>query len=134
MKAVIRAETLVGHESFVVMFDDDIIVDEVPLTKQLMNNCYRQVENHTFCQLVFQTFCQIRFGTFSLIKHTLSMFHSITEYFGWFLATISDVESHCIYHFNQDKMERELTQNMPILFLFNRFLRASKDHLEFQSS
>ena len=39
MKVVIQAEALVGHESFVVMFGDDIIVDEAPLTKQLMNNC-----------------------------------------------------------------------------------------------
>lgn len=36
--AVIQAKTFVGNEPFVVMLGDDIMVDEVPLTKQLMNN------------------------------------------------------------------------------------------------
>lgn len=36
--AVLQAKTFVGNEPFVVMLGDDIMVDEVPLTKQLMNN------------------------------------------------------------------------------------------------
>ncbi|MFV8765455.1 UTP--glucose-1-phosphate uridylyltransferase GalU [Aerococcus urinaeequi] len=36
--AVLQAKTFVGDEPFVVMLGDDIMVDEVPLTKQLMNN------------------------------------------------------------------------------------------------
>src|SRR5699024_5531694 len=36
--AVLQAKTFVGNEPFVVMLGDDIMVDEIPLTKQLMNN------------------------------------------------------------------------------------------------
>ncbi|MFL2143635.1 UTP--glucose-1-phosphate uridylyltransferase GalU [Ruoffia sp. FAM 20857] len=36
--AVYQARSFVGNEPFVVMLGDDIMVDEVPLTKQLMNN------------------------------------------------------------------------------------------------
>src|SRR5699024_5927850 len=36
--AVLQAKTFAGNEPFVVMLGDDIMVDEVPLTKQLMNN------------------------------------------------------------------------------------------------
>lgn len=34
--AVLQAKTFVGNEPFVVMLGDDIMVDEVPLTKQLL--------------------------------------------------------------------------------------------------
>lgn len=36
--AVLQAKSFVGNEPFVVMLGDDIMVDEVPLTKQLMND------------------------------------------------------------------------------------------------
>lgn len=36
--AVLQAKTFVGDEPFVVMLGDDLMVDEVPLTKQLMND------------------------------------------------------------------------------------------------
>ncbi|WP_414841217.1 UTP--glucose-1-phosphate uridylyltransferase GalU [Enterococcus saccharolyticus] len=36
--AVLQAKAFVGDEPFVVMLGDDIMVDEVPLTKQLMND------------------------------------------------------------------------------------------------
>lgn len=36
--AVLQTKTFVGKEAFVVMLGDDIMNDEVPLTKQLMNN------------------------------------------------------------------------------------------------
>lgn len=36
--AVLQAKTFVGDEPFVVLLGDDLMVDEVPLTKQLMND------------------------------------------------------------------------------------------------
>lgn len=36
--AVLQAKAFVGDEPFVVMLGDDIMVDEIPLTKQLMND------------------------------------------------------------------------------------------------
>lgn len=36
--AVLQAKSFVGNEPFVVMLGDDIMVDEIPLTKQLMND------------------------------------------------------------------------------------------------
>lgn len=36
--AVLQAKAFVGNEPFVVMLGDDIMVDEIPLTKQLMND------------------------------------------------------------------------------------------------
>lgn len=36
--AVLQAKSFVGNEPFVVMLGDDIMSDEVPLTKQLINN------------------------------------------------------------------------------------------------
>lgn len=48
-------------------------------------------------------------------------------------ATVSDNESHSLYHFHQGKLKRELTQNKSILFLISRFFRASNAHFEFLS-
>lgn len=36
--AVLQAKTFVGNEPFVVMLGDDLMKDEIPLTKQLMND------------------------------------------------------------------------------------------------
>lgn len=36
--AVLQAKNFVGNEPFVVMLGDDLMVDQIPLTKQLMNN------------------------------------------------------------------------------------------------
>lgn len=36
--AVLQAKSFVGNEPFVVMLGDDIMVDDIPLTKQLMND------------------------------------------------------------------------------------------------
>lgn len=36
--AVLQAKTFVGDEPFIVMLGDDLMVDQVPLTKQLMND------------------------------------------------------------------------------------------------
>lgn len=38
--AVLQAKAFVGDEPFVVLLGDDIMADEVPLTKQLMDNYY----------------------------------------------------------------------------------------------
>ena len=36
--AVLQAKSFVGNEPFVVMLGDDLMTDDIPLTKQLMNN------------------------------------------------------------------------------------------------
>lgn len=44
--AVLQAKSFVGNEPFVVMLGDDIMFDQVPLTKQLMNN-YEKTNSST---------------------------------------------------------------------------------------
>ncbi|MBG9979918.1 UTP--glucose-1-phosphate uridylyltransferase GalU [Facklamia sp. DSM 111018] len=44
--AVLQAKNFVGNEPFVVMLGDDLMVDQIPLTKQLMNN-YEQTHAST---------------------------------------------------------------------------------------
>ncbi|WP_270660270.1 UTP--glucose-1-phosphate uridylyltransferase GalU [Enterococcus thailandicus] len=44
--AVLQAKAFVGDEPFIVMLGDDLMVDDVPLTKQLMND-YEQTTSST---------------------------------------------------------------------------------------
>lgn len=44
--AVLQAKAFVGDEPFVVMLGDDLMVDDIPLTKQLMND-YEQTTSST---------------------------------------------------------------------------------------
>lgn len=44
--AVLQAKAFVGEEPFIVMLGDDLMVDDVPLTKQLMND-YEQTTSST---------------------------------------------------------------------------------------